>query len=393
MFNLFQNRDAVRDELFNFFKQDDLLRPRRARLLEFMSHKFSAYTVATEKVFDELLAMVNEDPQLLVDATKMFLTDRTTMTKMLDAGRRNKAIKEPTVVDKIIFIADIYECLSMLQIPAYLLSSRRSQYGNLLSQEGILSQFKHFDLSAKDIDQLRLLRNATSHKYTIEDDKIVAKKDGTRISIAVIDYLHEKRNEITSWWMTFALYNLSCMPKYSILTALGVYASINDNSVEWNSYWNGIQQFFGDVIVQQKKEKEEKEKTLSTRIRKVKRRVRRIIRYKVLKPFEDKGEQSYVERNFPMIAERILYHWEYLFAEIEGLATNLTNEMDRDRILKISKTIKKNFPEYKEFLEIIVQNADLHESAIRAKKGSSKEVYEIFFDLVKEKLGKKDKST
>ena len=131
-------------------------------MLEFMSHKFSAYTVATEKVFDELLAMVNEDPQLLVDATKMFLTDRTTMTKMLDAGRRNKAIKEPTVVDKIIFIADIYECLSMLQIPAYLLSSRRSQYGNLLSQEGILSQFKHFDLSAKDIDQLRLLRNATS---------------------------------------------------------------------------------------------------------------------------------------------------------------------------------------------------------------------------------------
>ena len=145
--------------------------------------------------------------------------------------------------------------------------------------------------------------------------------------------------------------------------------------------------------MQQKKEKEEKEKTLSTRIRKVKRRVRRIIRYKVLKPFEDKGEQSYVERNFPMIAERILYHWEYLFAEIEGLATNLTNEMDRDRILKISKTIKKNFPEYKEFLEIIVQNADLHESAIRAKKGSSKEVYKIFFDLVKEKLGKKDKST
>jgi len=392
MFNFFSQKNPDLQEIIEFIKQDDLFRPRKEKLQEFMRVKFSDYETQTDIVFNELAKLVDDDPQLLIDTTKTFFTDRTTMTKMFDAGRRQKIINNNAPADKIRFIADTYECLSILKLPVYLLSGKRAPYTTLSSPDAILAQLKRSGLLPTNGSKVRLLRNSIDHTFSVEDDNIIA-DDKSKIPLSVIDDLYKSLENITSWWMTFATYNFFCMPKYSILVSLGIYDSIEKDSTNWNSYVNGLKLFYADIMEQQEKEKEEKERSINYKFRKIKKRVRRIVKRNILERFTKHSRNYLFDKHIPLVLERVAYHAEYFFSEIESIVKKLTVEIDKNRLLIFSDFIKSNYLDIKAVSDLINQNLDLYDKALTIGKTSSTDSKEIFYSMLEERLSRISQET
>ncbi len=382
---LFSKKDESFDFIIEFLKKDELLKPRKANLLNSMSKAFSDYANQSEIAFDELEKLIEGNPQLIIDATRIFFTQRDTLTKLMDSGRRQQNVKKYTVMDKISDIADMYECTSMLQLPAYLLSQRKAKYEKLVDPLTILSHFKKSYLTSKNKDQLRLLRNNISHKFTIENDEIITPK-GERISIADIEELHQKFDQITSWWMTFTIYTLWDMPMFGFLVILGMFSTIKDKSSAWDAFIKAIKFFYGDIIDEMQQKKEEEEKTKHTKYRRLRKDFKHLVQYKILKEFHDRKTNKFLENNVSIIMERLAYHLHYFTSELGQISGKLDNVEDQERIKNFSDWINGIYSKIEEVNEIFREHPEIISIILKKKKMGKKKWEKLIQEYKLKKL-------
>lgn len=384
---VFSKKDESFDFILDFLKKDELLKSRKDDFLNSMSKAFGNYALQSEIAFDELEKLIEVNPQLIIDATRNFFTHRDTLTKMLESSRKQQNIKNSTVMDKITYIADMYECTSMLQLPAYLFSKRRAKYENLVEPLVILSHFKNSYITSKNKDHLRVLRNSTSHKFTIENDEIIAEK-GERISIADIEELHQKFDQITSWWMTFAIYTLWDMPKFGLLVVLGMFSTFKNKSSSWGKFNKAINLFYGDIIDEMQKEKKEEEKSKHTKFERLRKDFRHLIQHKLLKEFYDRKTNVFLENNVSAMMKRLAYHLHYFTSELNQISSGLSNEEDQERIDSFSAWISGIYSKIEEINEIFKEYPEIISLVLKKKKMGEKKWKKMIQECKLKKLPK-----
>lgn len=358
---LFKNvtQKEVNEEIIKFWEQKDILRPRKNYSLNRINRSFGEFKDLNEKIFDELVLLVKEEPQLVIKTTKDFFDKRETLTKLFSLVRKRKGKKDDdlTVFDRIEAISFFYETVETLKPGAYLLSQRKASFDGLNSKDSILKYFKQLGLSNNDRNNIRLIRNADSHKFSIKNNSIVT-VDGDEIEIDEIEVLQKKVEHIFSWWATFFVTNMLFIPKLGLLTLMGVYLSINNNKDEWEKYSKGIELFFADIIDEQKKEKEKEERKLRNRIKRLRAKIRIFLIYKVLRKIGINKDKDFFFNNASFIMGRLEYHLQCFIKEVDDIIINIKDEGDKKSIQKLSKWLEKHRQDIAEIVNFQIDHPD-----------------------------------
>lgn len=258
MYLLFIFSKTIQKWVLTILGRDKLLAARKPDLLKAMSKAFDSFSQNTETVFDELMLLVEDDPQLIADSTRFLCDNKAMLNKMIESQRNQKNARNKTVIDKISGIADMYEAVYLLRFPAYLISKRKADFKKLEEPNAILSHFKFAGITTQFKDQLRIVRNAKSHSYEIENDCIVNNK-GEKITVKEIEELHEKFELVFSWWLTFVAFSLWFYLKFAVVVVLAIYSSISKNAVSWEAFGKGITIFYSDMIEERNEAKAKEE--------------------------------------------------------------------------------------------------------------------------------------
>lgn len=145
---------------------------------------------------------------------------------------------------------------------AYLLSERKFQINKNSGFLAVLKYFKKVGITSTDISELRLIRNAGSHKYTLDSNYIYWDKD--KIELKKIDELYLKFERVLSWDFSFFIHAIYTIPKFSILVLISAFISFTKNSADWKEYFKGLEIFYKDILAEIRNQETQKRKENET---------------------------------------------------------------------------------------------------------------------------------
>ena len=321
-------KKTIGEEIIRFLKKDDLLTTRREKSINSLTKLFPNYKQINELLFDELNYIADNNPDFIISITNDFINDKETITKIISIVRKDKKGELKTIIDKIELISEMYESANILKLPAYILSGKKFAYQTTSSAKNIFKHLTPFGLTKRNIEYARLLRNASSHKYTVEDKYIIIEK-GDKIEINEIEDLYSKLYNIHTWWSTSLFKNLFFIPKLGILVIVAIIVNVKTNEEKWNLYLKGVKIFYNDVLKlveeEQKIKQVEKKKLLKYRYKKLKIKIRFYLKFKIFEKFRRHKLDSFLYNNFGIICDRIVYHLEYSSNILLSISSKVTD--------------------------------------------------------------------
>ena len=177
-------------------------------------------------------------------------------------------------------------------------------------------------MNSKDIENIRLIRNASSHKYTFENKKIVW--ENKYVSFEIIDALSKKLDNILSWYFTIVTYSIIFIPKFGILIALCIFTEMDRNNRDWQEYINGLNFFYNEILTEMRIAKENSSKD-------VKRNRTTLV--------HDSNAEIFLMENFSIIFNRLSLHLN----SIADMFGQLTKSIDSIEEKKLAEKIEKWF--------------------------------------------------
>jgi len=288
----------------------------------------------TKIVFNELIENINTNPQFIVDVAKEFSNNKEILTKLIISGIKQKKYNNTSTIETIEKISNLYELTTILKYPAYLLSRQKTNYNNLNTPSSILKYFNKFGLSKNCINNLRLIRNADSHKFTINEDKIIL-EDNSSLNALEIENLYNNYNNIITWWITLSFTILFSLPKFSLLVTIGIYASLSNNKEDWEKFGKGFKHFFKDQLNDEDRSKHKKI-TFSKKVLKKSKNI--YIKYKkyLIKRFRPKEKENTSKVNASVLVNKLKIILNLLGDEISNISKMLTNDYDKKNLDKIA---------------------------------------------------------
>lgn len=339
--NIMDNNGSY-DFILDSLKLEKLVVNRKDTLIAKMEKKFGGLREQSCDFVNELILLVKNNPQAIIDFTTSFLHNRENLSKLIEAGYSEKkriGTKEKALPDKLKSIADIYELSGVFTLAAILLNKGNLKPDNLKNSKSVLFHLKLLGLTSKDIENIRLVRNASSHKYTFENKQIVW--ENNHISFEIIDALSEKLDNLLNWNLTIIIYSIIFIPKFGILTALSMFAEMGNNNGDWEQYINSLNLFYNDILTEMRIAKENSAKNIT-------RKQTRTIR--------DNSEEIFLIENFVIIFERLSWHLN----SIADMFSQLTKSIDSIEEKKLSDKIGKWFTKQASSLTEVLKEAKGH---------------------------------
>jgi hypothetical protein len=286
-------------------------------------------------------------------------------------GKKRRELKreELTVFDRIETIAYCYELTGILRLCAYVLSKRKAPFEGLESKESILKHFKQLGLSNNDRENIRLIRNAHSHKFSIIENGIVT-SEGKKIEVDIITNLQERVEKIFSWWFTIFVFNLIFIPRLGLLVLMGLYISINNNKDEWDEYGKGLEIFFSDIVEENRREKEKKKSKWKYKISRLKYKIKIFLKYRVLNKVGIKTKDDFFFENATFVMTRLEHHIGRLIQDVKYVLSRVDSEEDKVVLEKLANWLEKNETEIAEVVDF--QRAHPEEFQEKLMKWKSK---------------------
>ena len=235
--------------------------------------------------------------------------------------------------------ANQFELSGLFILPAMLLSNRRLNLNTVKNPQSVLAHLKVLGLNSKDADNIRLIRNAVSHRYTFEEEHIVWEEN--RISFATIHELSLKLGHLMSWNVTLIFYSLFLVPKFGMLVAASIYTSMKNNYGEWIQYLNGLGIFYRDLVEESRMEKENTKEN------------------KVKKPKQDapvQNGETFIIQNISLISDRLKYHMN----SIAGVISELHNLIESPEEKETLQNTEHRLREGGNFMETILKKLQVH---------------------------------
>jgi len=121
----------------------------------------------SSSLLDEIDILVNESPQLIIDICKDAFKANNVIVPVLCIERIKMEERTLTPIDKLKTIATFYETPTIFSLLVFLKTNRKIQIEKIYKWESksILPHLKDLGISKEDIEHIRLIRNAVSHKY------------------------------------------------------------------------------------------------------------------------------------------------------------------------------------------------------------------------------------
>lgn len=243
------HKDASFQFILDLLNQEKFLTNQKDTFLQKLRNLFDDFDPSSSLFIDELILLLENEPQIIVSLTKEFLTSRELLSRIFEISNTEidrEEKKKTALPDQMKAIAERFELSGLFYLTAYLLSRRKLQPGAINSPMSVLAQLKPLGLTGTDIETLRHIRNASSHKYSFDGENIVW--NNTKIAFAKIEELNILHNKIMSWNMTLIFYAFWFIPKFGILIAATVYSHIKNNGDDWTAYMKGVSIFFKSSI-------------------------------------------------------------------------------------------------------------------------------------------------
>jgi hypothetical protein len=332
------NNNSSYDFILDYLKLENILVNRSDTVLNKMEKHFAELREQSSDFVRELILLVEDNPQTIIDLTTRFLHNRENLSKLIETSyseRKRMEKKDKSLPDKLKSIADIYELSGVFTLAAVLLNKGNLKPSNLKNSKSVLSHLKLLDLNSKDIQNIRLIRNASSHKYTFENKQIVW--EDNYISFAIIDDLSKKLDNVLSWYFTIIIYSLIFIPKFGILTLLCIITEMDKNNDDWQEYVNSLNFFYNEILTEIRIAKENSQK--------------KKIKEKQTSPIENKKAYIFLMENFSIIFERLNWHLNSIADLFSQITQSIDSIEEKELSDKIGKWFKRHASSYTEALE------------------------------------------
>lgn len=320
---------------------------RKNSVLKNMDKSFGELREQSSNFVDELVSLTENNPQTIINVTRNFLNKRENLSKLFEVSysEKNSAEKsERRLPEKMKSITNTFELSGLFTLSAILLSEGKLNLSNLKNSQSVLFHLKSVGLNPKDTNNMRLIRNAASHKYTFEDEQIVCEK--TRVSFKTIDELGPKLAQLMSWNLTLIFYSLFLVPKFGILAALSIYVHIKNNDGDWMQYMNGLRVFYCDLIKEAKIANEKAEQNNA----------------ETAGPEECiESSKIFIMQNLQTISERSNYHLNSIADTFSQLSDQIDSD-EKETCQKIETWLRKGG----NFMEVVSKECQEHPEKISA---------------------------
>ena len=332
--------------ILDFLQSDNHVINRKNTVLNNMDKSFGELREQSSSFIEELISLTENNPQIIIDITRSFLSNRENISKLFEVSHAEKARGKKSgkgLPEKMKFIADTFELSGIFTLPAILLSKGKLSPSNIKNSQAVLSHLKSVGLDSKDADATRLVRNAASHKYTFVDEQIVWGK--IHIPFKTIDKLDPKLGQLMGWNLTLMFYCLFLVPKFGMLVALSIYTHIKNNDGEWMKYMNGLRVFYSDVMEEAKIANENAENNTA----------------KDTSPEEpDESAEVFIMQNFPIISER----WHYHLNSIADMFSQLSEHIESAEEKEVSQKIESSLRQGGSWMDLISKEFQEHPEKI-----------------------------
>lgn len=230
--------------IINFLGKSNLLESRKTDSLDFLRKKFNQFETISSKSFDSLERAVIKCPQNIID----ILTDTFT-SEIYTTTIAEVRTKEENIHKNMSTIALHWEISSFYTLPAYLLSDLRVPIKSLTNKKSIFSQLREFGFDPKTIEDIRIIRNAKNHKFTVKRNTILL-SDGNENKEITMERINEIRNKLetfSSWWLTFLTTQFLYLPSFGLLSIYTFYNKAKSNIEFSKEYADGLLKVFPDL--------------------------------------------------------------------------------------------------------------------------------------------------
>lgn len=339
------DNNSTYDFILDWLKLKNILVSRSDRLLNKMEKHFGEFREQSSDFVNELISFVKDNPQTIIDLTISFLHNRENLSKLIETSyseRKRMEKKDKSLPDKLKSIADIYELSGVFTLAVVLLNKGKLKLTNLKSSKAVLSHLKLLGLTSKDIENIRLVRNASSHKYTFKNKQIVWKSNS--ISFGVIDDLSQKLDNLLNWNSTIIIYSLIFIPEFGILTILCIVTEMSNYSGDWEEYVNGLDLFYNEILTEMRITKENSAK--------------KNIKRKQTRPIDNKSANMFLIENISIINERIIWHLNSIANLFSQLTQSIESIEEKELSDKIGKWFTKQASSFTEVLKEIKDRPD-----------------------------------
>lgn len=323
----------IANEILEFLRKDALISNRKESLKERINKLFPDYSNHTDTVIEELIVVADNNPQIIMDITKGFLENRKNISKLWESNilRKLKNVKPGDMISlKAKAIASMYEISSMFSFMVLLLTKQKVIIKPGSDSQQILKHFRTLGLTTRDRDDLRIIRNAISHKNSFDGEYLIFENE--RVAIARVDQLYYKLNDLMNWNLNLILYSLLYIPKFGILVALEIFLHLDKFNSEWQRYFDGVKSFYKTEL---EKLREEKAK------RKAGKKIKRKRTPEELKA-RDEEVQKFIIGNIELIADRWRHHAISLANLLNEMDDKISTDDERKSLIHVSNWIRSH---------------------------------------------------
>ncbi|MBN2349397.1 MAG: hypothetical protein JXJ22_11190 [Bacteroidales bacterium] len=347
--------------IIDFFNQDSLLRSRSKIVVEKLKKPFFTFNSLTEKVCFNLESIIKNEPSLVYNLLLDFMQDRSLLTKLVDMTRKSKSSNNEDILYRLDFIADTYESIELLKLPASIISYDSNRSLRLSTKDSILKHLKAFGLSKKYVNNIRLIRNSLKHKFYVDDENLVF-VNGEIISLLALNKLYELLEDILSWYTTFIFRSIYLIPKFGLIIILTFYLEIKENQNHWEKYGIGIKTFYKDFLDQienEKKVNRKKKKSLKKRLKRLSKRFVFYIKYRVFKRKSfNKVLPDIFYANFFHLVDKAYYHTKSISDELLALGNKMDDDIIKGTLLKIADWFDKKSSDIEYIKDYFLENPE-----------------------------------
>lgn len=338
--------------LLEFLNRDSFQSIQKSQFLSLLDKKHSEYRKYSSKIYDELQVLVEENPQLVLDLTNEFLESKESLTKLINISYKTKGKKledEKDLSEKMTNIAGLYEVSSLFSLTAYILSEGELKVDHLHNPypQAVLKRLNTLGLSKEDREDIRIIRNAESHKFNLGSKSIYY--DGKEIMLSRIDELYLLLNDLMNWNLSIYIYAFFLMPKFGMLVSVSIYLQYMKYGEEWNEFYDGILSYYKSFFEEYKKKE-------GQRTTEKKASIKPSIQSKVKKESRKQNSIEFFVENYEIIFNRLSYHANSITDMLHELHDKIQSHDEKQVITKVELWMRKNGDDLKGFIEKIKNN-------------------------------------
>ncbi len=318
------------DEILDFLRNGNLLANRKEKLIEQMSKHFADYSIHTDAAIEQLIIVTNDNPQLIIDITKKFLTHKEMLSKIWSMGEA-KVLKNvqpgELISKKAKAISSLYELAPLFSLVVHLLSKRKVLLRRDSEPKQIFKHLRGLGLTYQDSEDIRLIRNAASHVNSFDKDALIF--GNKKVLISRIDELYYKLDNMMNWNMTLIVFSLFYIPKFGILVAFEILFHMDKFNLEWQQYFEGIKQFYKTELEELEREKQ------SNPVNKKPKSPRPPEEISII----DNEIKKIILENIDLIADRWSYHFTVIAKMLSEIKDKLMTANERQMFEKVSNWV------------------------------------------------------